>query len=596
MNKYLRFLEDFLTAKEISQIEKSDLKLKTLAGNPYPLVYSLGMDFPKVHAYGKTIVDEEGFMIGVTPAAVAGAIVYTTRLIAEAKEENDIESFFYGFHDKELAAHLLLDQGSTCLSLEKCRFYAERQLDLSEGSLSDNCMNEAARILAKSPFIITQRVATDTLLYSDRTLLNEEREIAALIKARLSKGSLIKASDKRLFEEIEKSEARNGVLLSQEQTLACKMVLKNRLSIITGGPGTGKTQTQKVVIDAFRSLFPSSKIACIAPTGQAAKRMTEVAGYKARTLHSFLRLAPGEMYPSDGSKLAADSLVIADECSMMDTDLCLSLLRSLHEDSHLLIVGDVAQLPSIGKGDILRELIKSEKVPVSRLTKIFRQKDNSIAFNSAKIHAGNAMLEYDGMTIFEQAKGSEKIAKKVAELYKKELSKGNSPICLTPLRVNTETGVNALNERLRDDAVKSNGKYVTNSDGIKIYEGDKVVFLKNKYSLVNGEIGKAVSCDTELTCAFGAKEVTLKESEFDLVLPAYAQTVHKSQGSEYEVGIIVCDPAHKRMLSKEIIYTAVTRCKSRLYIVGDQKMLEETITGTDLERSSGLSAFLNVIC
>lgn len=596
MNRHLKFLEDFFSEEEISQIEKSSLKPGTLAGDPYPLVYSLGMDFPKVHAYGKTLVDEEGYMIGVTPSAVAAAIVYTTQLIAEAREENDIESFFYGMHDKELAAHLLLDQGSTCLDLEKCKFYAERQLDLAEGGLSDKCVESAARILAKSPFITVQRVGTDTLIYSDRTLLNEEREIATLIKRRLSKRSLIKATDQKLFEAIEKSEAYSEVLLSQEQTLACKMVLKNRLSILTGGPGTGKTQTQKGAIDAFLKLSPSSNIVCIAPTGQAAKRMTEVTGYKAGTLHSFLRLAPGEMYPADGTKLARNSLVIADECSMMDTELCLSLLRSLHEDSHLLIVGDVAQLPSIGKGAILKELIKSEKVPVSRLTKIFRQKDNSIAFNSAKIHAGNPMLEYDGMTIFEQAKGSDNIAKAVAQIYKKELTKGHAPICLTPLRVNTETGVNALNERLRTETRGVKDKYVKTSDGIRIYEGDKIVFLKNKYGLVNGEIGKALCCGPTLSCAFGEKILELSSGEFDLVLPAYAQTVHKSQGSEYETGIIVCDPAHKRMLSKEIVYTAVTRCKSRLYIVGDMRMLEETITGRDLTRSSGLSAFLNILC
>lgn len=596
MDKHLRFLEDFFTKEEISRVEESKLKTKTLASDPYPLVYVLGMDFPKVHAYGKTLVDEEGYMIGVTPSSVAAAIVYTIQLIAEAKEESDIESFFYGMHDKDLAAHLLLDQGSTCLTLDKCKFYAERHLDLFEGSLSDKCVEDAARLLVKSPHVNVQRVGTDTLLFSDRKLLNEEREIAALIKERLARKSLVKADDRRIFEEIEKSEAGSEVLLSQEQTLACKMVLKNRLSILTGGPGTGKTQTQKVAIDAFLSLSPSSNIVCIAPTGQAAKRMTEVTGYKARTLHSFLKLAPGEMYPSDGPKLAKNSLVIADECSMMDTELCLSLLRSLHEDSHLLIVGDVAQLPSIGKGSILRELIKSEKVPVSRLTKIFRQKDNSIAFNSAKIHAGNPMLEYDKMTIFEQAKGSDNIAKAVARIYKNESAKGSSPICLTPLRINTETGVNSLNERLRAETRGCKDKYVKTSDGIKIYEGDKIVFLKNKYGLVNGEIGKALCCGPALSCSFGGKIIDLSQEDFDLVLPAYAQTVHKSQGSEYEAGIIVCDPAHKRMLSKEIIYTAVTRCKSRLYIVGDRKMLEETITGTDLERSSGLSAFLNVIC
>ena len=596
MSKLLKPLEDFFTRKELSKVEKSSLDKTLIIADPYPMCYVLGMDFTKVHAYGKTLVDEEGFPIIGTPSQVAAAILYAINLIDEAKEETDIESFFYGMHDKDLAARLLIDQGSTCLTLVKAKWYAERVLDLSEGSLSDACIRRAARALDKSPFVRVQRTKTETLIYSDRTLLAEEREIAALIKERLSNPSMIKAKDADLFRAIEAAEASKNVLLSQEQTLSCKMVLSNRLSIMTGGPGTGKTQTQVIAIDAMRRLMPKAEIVCIAPTGQAAKRMTEVTGYKARTLHSFLKLAPGETYPADGIKLAANSLVIADESSMMDDNLCLSLLRSLHKDCHLLIVGDVAQLPSIGKGAILKELIESEKIPVSRLTKIFRQKDNSIAFNSAKIHAGNPRLDFDEMFIFKDVKGSEEIASEVASLYKKETSKGTTPICLTPLRVNTETGVNKLNERLREEARGITDSYVTTSDGIRIYEGDKVVFLKNKYGLVNGEIGRALSCGPTLACSFGNKTIELQPEDFDNVLPAYAQTVHKSQGSEYDVGIIVCDPSHKRMMSKEIIYTAVTRIKKRLYVVGDRKMLEKTIMEDGYARSSGLSALLNVIC
>ena len=596
MNKLLKLLDPYFTKAELLALQKSDLDEKLILADPYPLCYVLGMDFTKVHAYGKTLVDEEGYPVIGTPSQVAAATLYAIRLIDEAKEESDVESFFYGMHDKELASRLLTDQGSTCLTLSKAKWYAERVLDLAEGSLSEALIERATRLLDKSPFVRVQRCGRNALIYSNKNLLSVEREIAALIKERLNKKSLIRSNDSNIFKAIEISEANRKKLLSQEQTLACKMVLSNRLSIITGGPGTGKTQTQVVAIDAMRHLLPDAKIVCIAPTGQAAKRMTEVTGYKARTLHSFLGLAPGGVYPADGKKLAARSLVIADECSMMDDELCLSLLRSLHPESHLLIVGDIAQLPSIGKGSILKEFIESGKIPVSRLTKIFRQKDNSIAFNSAKIHAGNPRLDYDDMFIFKQEKGSEKIAEEISKLYKKELKKGITPICLTPLRVNTETGVNKLNERLRAVANKDCDMYVTTSDGIRIYEGDKVVFLKNKYKLVNGAIGKAIKCGSTLTCSFDGKTIELQPEDFDNVLPAYAQTVHKSQGSEYEVGIIVCDPAHKRMLTKEIIYTAVTRCKERLYIVGDIKMLEKTITEDGYSRTSGLSAFLNVIC
>lgn len=595
MKSNLSFLTPYLGDKEIVLAAASGIE--NLSSDPYPLVYMLGMDFAKVHAYGRTIVDEEGYPVVGTPSAVAAAVIYAMQLIAEARESSDVETYFYDSAlDDTLASNLLIDQGSTCIDLERAKSYAERILDLREGSLSDNCIRKASMLLRRSPLVSLQSASGKTFIFSDKALMAEEKEIAVYIKERLSQPSLIKASDSSIFDAIESAEADLERLLSQEQTAACKMVLTNRLSVLTGGPGTGKTQTQLVLIKAFRSLYPSGRVICIAPTAQAAKRMSEVTGEKATTLHSFMRLQPGQMYRTDAPKLAARSLVIADESSMIDTELCLSLLRALDPRCHLLFSGDVAQLPSVGKGCILKEIIESGKIPVTRLNKIFRQRDNSIAFNSAKIHSGNPCLEYDDRFVFVPAGNSEDIAAKVTELYRRESSKESSLICLTPLRVNTDTGVNRLNDRLRS-AVKNVGEhYVETEDGIRIYEGDKVVFLKNKYGLINGEIGRAVKCDTSLTCSFDSKSITLSKEEFSLVVPAYAQTVHKAQGCEYDTGIIVCDPAHRKMASKEIIYTAVTRVKSHLYIVGDAGMLEDTIVSGDMARTSSLGRILNLIC
>lgn len=594
LHKY-EFLNDYLDERERRIVEESGLS--GLASDPYPLVYKLGMDFTKVHAYGLTVMDEEGFPVIGTPSAVAAAVIYAINLINSAKEELDIESFLYGnAFDDDLARNLLTDQGSTCLTLSKAKAYAERILDLRAGSLSDACIRKAVRILYTSPFVKLQHAGDKVFIFSDSNMLNEEKEISVMIKERLQRPSMIRANEAEMYAAIEASEAEMEKLLSQEQTQACKMVLSNRLSVITGGPGTGKTQTQLVLISAFRKLYPNCNIVCIAPTAQAAKRMSEVTGEKARTLHSFMKLAPGEMYLPEFPSLAEGSLVIADESSMIDTEMCLSLLRALSPDCHLLLSGDVAQLPSVGKGCVLKEIIESGEVPVSRLTKIFRQKDNSIAFNSAKIHAGNPNLEYDKRFVFIEAHGSEDIAEKVTELYKRESKKEGSLICLTPLRVNTETGVYKLNDHLRTVMKNDDAPFVETSEGIRIYEGDKVVFLKNTKGLINGEIGTAEKCDSALTCSFGNTVVTLEKSEFDLVIPAYAQTVHKSQGQEFDTGIIILDPAHKKMASKEIVYTAVTRIKSHLYIVGDPKTLEETITGGDMARTSALGSLLNVIC
>lgn len=584
------------SADELLSIDEGLVK-----DDPYKLVYTQGMDFDKAKSFADTLLDEEGFPITGSPSSVAAAIYWAVHLAEEAEERTGT-SFAYSLHSQEeilgLERQLLVDGGSTCLTLPDAKKYAELLLGFRPGGIKLETAQKAARLLEKEAGFRVQAIGDALYIYPKPEYLNVEREIAAYLKGRLSASSPFSGMERDVFSAIEDAEARMDALLSQEQTLACKMALTHRLSVITGGPGTGKTQVQKILIDAFQVLLPAANIICVAPTGQAAKRMSEVTGQFAKTIHSFLRLRPGETYPDNAPKLAKDSLVIADEASMIDTELFLSLLKSLSPSATLVLAGDVAQLPSIGKGSILKELIESGIVPFTRLTKIFRQKDNSIAFNSAKIQAGNPVMDYDRNFSFVEASGSDEIALKVAELYKTETAKSDSVICLTPFREKTKTGVNSLNQSLRL-ATKGellNVSFAETKDGIRIYKGDKVLFLKNKYGLVNGEVGVCTEAsDDFLVCDFTGKTIELLPEEFELVIPAYAQTVHKSQGSEYETVIIVCDPAHKRMASKEIMYTAVTRGKKKVCVCGDKASFKDMVLSNTRGRTSAIGSFTKLL-
>ena len=277
----------------------------------------------------------------------------------------------------------------------------------------------------------------------------------------------------------------------------------------------------------------------------------------------------------------SESLIICDEASMIDSYVFRELMLSVSEHSTIVFVGDVAQLPSVSAGNVLAELIASESVPVTRLTKIFRQGDNSIAFNCAKIQAGNPRLDLDASFEFIEKKSSKAISKEVVEIYKREAEANgaDSVVVLTPYRRSTKTGVNSLNNALRK-ALKDidHLTYCQQKSGLRIYTGDKITFLRNRDGLVNGETGTAVRCyGDKAVCRFGDKEITLSGDDLSCIEPAFAQTVHKSQGLEYPVCIIVLDEKHQNMLSREIVYTAISRSKKKCICVGQRQLLDEAV-------------------
>lgn len=369
---------------------------------------------------------------------------------------------------------------------------------------------------------------------------------------------------------------------SDEQLEAIRSSIRNRILILTGGPGTGKTTTLKGIIDVHRQL--RRRIMLAAPTGRAAKRMSEVIGMEARTIHRMLEYTPSEhRFKRDNeSPLEADLLVI-DEVSMIDTILMNSLLKAVSSKTTLILVGDVDQLPSVGAGNVLRDMIQSGKVPVVKLTRIFRQAEQSrIIVNAHRINKGefpslNNRQSSDFFFIEEQDPA--KITSLIVELSSKRLPARYKFDPLRDIQVLTpmyrgETGATNLNQLLqetlnRNDIIFSRG-------GKSFRLGDKVLQLRNDYDkeVFNGDMGFVDGINVseqKLFINFNDRQVAFDFSELDEVTLAYAVTVHKSQGSEYPCVILPLTTSHYMMLQRNLLYTAITRASKLMILIGTKK-------------------------
>ena len=350
---------------------------------------------------------------------------------------------------------------------------------------------------------------------------------------------------------------------------------------------------QKAILDIYQSEHDDN-IVCCAPTGRAARRMEESTGFSASTVHKALGLYTGE----DGSfgadeKLSAD-LVIADESSMLDIYVAGSLFQSLKEECRLVIVGDADQLPSVGPGAVLSELIASGCIPVVKLDRVFRQKEGSrIAENAKRIRHGETKLDYGEDFQFIPSNDLDESAKIIEKLYLKEAAEcGIDQVSLlSPYRQKTKTGVNALNERIRDVVNPAGKKKEEFTCGKMIFRnGDKVMQTRNQDDVSNGDIGyikkiRKDGSDVEVQIDFGDGRVKdYDASRMERLDLGYASTIHKSQGSEYQTVIINLQSAHYIMLNRPLLYTAVTRGKKKVIIVGEKRALCIAVKKTETEK------------
>lgn len=392
--------------------------------------------------------------------------------------------------------------------------------------------------------------------------------------------------------------------LSEEQLGAIRTALSQPLSVITGGPGTGKTTCLKALIDLLdRS---GKKYALASPTGRAAKRLAEAAGRPASTIHRLLGFSPGEGFQHDADNPLELDLLVVDEASMLDLSLANHLLKALQPGTHLLLVGDVDQLPSVGAGDVLRDLIASDLAPVTRLTRIFRQAEGShIIANAHRIRGGE-------LPLFPQAKGEELEAPASdfflfpAEAPEQAADWVQQVACeriprkfgfhprddvqvLAPM-YRGPAGVNALNERLQAALNPPNAmKPEKILFGQTFRLGDKVMQVLNNYDkeVFNGDIGAIAAIDPleqALAVEFDRRRVTYYWSEADQLVLAYAISVHKSQGSEFPVVVLPVLTAHYLMLQRNLLYTAVTRARKLCVIVGNRKALAIAVRNDQVAR------------
>ncbi len=375
--------------------------------------------------------------------------------------------------------------------------------------------------------------------------------------------------------------------LTDEQKDALHSATENKILVITGGPGTGKTFIVKTLIDYYKR--NEYKTSLCAPTGRAAKRLSESTGEEAKTIHRLLEYNPLEMkFTINGENPLNTDVVIVDEASMIDQTLFFALLDALPEHAGIILVGDVDQIPPIGPGNILRDIIGSDIFKTIQLTKIHRQEIGSgIIVNAHRINNGKFPEMTDtknDFTLFLTSSENE-IVNKIIELCSDILPRKYNYDPFTDIQVISpmykgKTGIDNLNIKLQN--VLNPGSQPVELLGKKFRVGDKVMQTKNNYDkeVFNGDIGMIYNYDPsrqKVSINFEGKLIEYSSSELDEISLAYAISIHKSQGSEYPVVIIPIMNSHSRMLQRNLIYTAVTRGKERVYLLGDKYAIEKAV-------------------
>jgi exodeoxyribonuclease V alpha subunit len=462
----------------------------------------------------------------------------------------------------------------------------------SDVILEQTTSEERAHVYLADLYHAEQRVAEalHRLLSSPSVTLGGGRKGAA--GSRAEPRELIGLTDLELVDP-------SFAVLEEEQQEAVRQALQQKVLVITGGPGTGKTTLLNSLLAVLRRAKFSFVLA--APTGRAAKRMAESAGEEAMTIHRLLEYNPheGGFQRSEDRPLEAD-VVIIDEASMVDLALMDNLLRAIDRHSHLVLIGDVDQLPSVGPGSVLRDLIDSGMIPVVMLRRIFRQDRHSlIVANAHRILQGQSLVtpsdssERDFILLARESE--EEILQSVKDLVKDELPRTLSLAAdevahaiqlLTPMHRGT-LGTIQLNREMQN-LLNPIGDSLQHGE-ILLRANDKVMQLRNNYDkgIYNGDLGRITDIDRKegkVQVDYYDKTVEYNDDELDEISLAYATSIHKSQGSEYPVVVIPLHMSHYMMLHRSILYTAVTRGKKKVVLVGSRRALAMAIQNVRLER------------
>lgn len=482
--------------------------------------------------------------------------------------------------------HVLLT-GDTCISVVKLE---SETLNLLNYGINPNPVNQdifrsCAKKLAQEGEIVFR---------GGVYCLTKEYDYAEELSAKVLNHLLKRPVNiplSKIDKEINQYQNDTEKKLSLKQMDAVRLALSNRISVITGGPGTGKTTILKAIVECYKNLFPDGEIVLLSPTGKAARRMSEATGYVAKTIHSKLGLFENHM--SDVIPLPK-GLIVVDESSMVDTIVASKLLKAISPNSHLLFVGDIDQLPSISAGSVLKDMIDSGVIPVAKLEEIFRQKDGCLLIeNARKINRGDKELIYNDDFIFVPATEKEALGT-IKNVYEEETKRYgiDNVALLTPLR-RSQNGrylvvadeINKLLQSVINPKVNDDFCVLQNTE---FHVNDRVMQWKNTELSSNGDIGiiqsiKTADGDISVDIKWDNGNCTTenKKSMSDITL-AYAMSIHKSQGSEYQCCIIpLLDSQICQIFKRNLLYTAVTRAKKKVIIVGGKKAIETCIKTSD---------------
>lgn len=526
----------------------ADRTIEVLEKDPYVLAR-------RIRGVGFITADRIARSVGISPTDPARLQAGLLYCLDEATGEGHLF----------LPERVLLEQGERLLAVER---------PLLERALAQ---------LAEAEEVALEEAAQGRAVYLPG-LLAAEREVARRLLALVAAALPGAPTPEQTAGWLARRGELAGVVLSRQQAEAVAGALSERLTVITGGPGTGKTTIVRVLVSACKALGRTVSLA--APTGRAAKRMSELAGADASTIHRLLAYDPfqGAFTHNQDAPLETDTLII-DESSMVDLPLARDLLRALPDHAQIIFIGDADQLPSVGPGSFFRDLVESAAVPVFRLTEIFRQAGQSlIVENAHRLIRGEKPIlvpwrDHRGEDcLFVHARAADRAADLVIRAITREIPRlGFAPDdiqVITPMH-RGPLGVAELNRRLQE-ALNPGGprKAEVRSGDLVLREGDRVLQIVNNYDkeVFNGEIGRVTHVDAEnryVTVAFADQDAGYDAQDLDQLQLAYAMTIHKSQGSEYPCAVICMHSTHYIMLRRNLLYTALTRAENLAVLIGN---------------------------
>lgn len=483
--------------------------------------------------------------------------------------------------------------------VERIREYILEEIGLDDFNNVLKMLQDEKKIYMESPNEIF-----DYNLYSQE--LELAKEIAALLKGERNKDKKMITYDKALIDEIyDEIEKSSSIKFNPEQKTAITSAFTEPLVIVTGGPGTGKSTIVHAIIKMYLKLNKDSsaltdEIAILAPTGRAAKRLKETTNMETSTIHRFLGYTGGDKFAYNKYNRTSARLIIVDESSMMDLPLAYRLITSMHEDARLIIVGDVDQLPAVGPGQVLKDLIDTKEIKTIRLSKIHRQAENSSIIKLAhSINDGvvpeNILEKFNDRTFIPT--DNEHLAGMVVDLVNKAVNKGKDikkDIQVLIPMYKGDIGITEINNRIQNllNPLTESGEI--KHLGMSLRVNDKVIQLVNRADkgVMNGDIGIIERFKYKnlkisgLTVAFDSTYVDYNLDEVEDLSLAYAISIHKAQGSEFDLVIMPISTKYYIMLKRKLIYTAVTRTKNSLVLIGDVKALKMGISQIEYSRKT----------